>query len=138
MNTSGHFGHIANQNSSAVLGHGGKRAHAPVVAVGELHVHAVTAQEGPAVERRLDVGRVRDGLAHEHGAGERRLLEAARRALRAAGVHPQLARAVQHLPRNKRRPFGASLSRAAFRFGPFLRLNTTLTKQPFLLWGCWI
>lgn len=69
----------------------------PLVAVGELHVHAVSADEGPAVHGRVDAGRVWDGFAHEDGAGERRLLEPAQRARRAAVVHLQLAGAVQHL-----------------------------------------
>lgn len=69
----------------------------PLVAVGELHVHAVSADEGPAVHGRFDAGRVRDGFAHEDGAGERRFLVAAQRARRAAVVHLQLAGAVQHL-----------------------------------------
>lgn len=39
----------------------------PLVAVGELHVHVVTAHEGFAVEGCVHVGGVRDGLAqHDH------------------------------------------------------------------------
>lgn len=49
----------------------------PLVAVGELHVHAVSAEEGPAVHGRVDVGWVRDGFAHQDGTGERGLPEAA-------------------------------------------------------------
>lgn len=49
----------------------------PLVAVGELHVHAVSAEEGPAVHGRVDVGWVRDGFAHQDGTGEGGLPEAA-------------------------------------------------------------
>lgn len=49
----------------------------PLVTVSELHVHAVPAEECLAVHRRVDVGRVWDGFAHQDGTGERRLLEAA-------------------------------------------------------------
>lgn len=66
----------------------------PLVTVGELHVHAVSAQEGLAVHRRVDVGRVRDGFAHQDSAGERRLFEAAQPLRRAAVVHLQLSGAV--------------------------------------------
>lgn len=70
----------------------------PLVAVGELHVHAVPAEEGPGVHRRVDVGRVRDGLTHQDSAGEGRLPEAAQPPRWAAVVHFQLSSAVQHLP----------------------------------------
>lgn len=70
----------------------------PLIAVGELHVHAVPAKEGPGVHRRVDVGRVRDGLTHQDSAGERRLPEAAQSSRWAAVVHFQLSGAVQHLP----------------------------------------
>lgn len=66
----------------------------PLVAVGELHVHAVFAQEGLAVHRRVDVGRVGDGFAHQDSAGERRLLEAAQPRRGATVVHLQLPGAV--------------------------------------------
>lgn len=69
----------------------------PLVAVGELHVHAVSAEEGLAVEGRVDVGRVLDGFAHQDSAGERGLFEAAQHSWRAAGVHLQMSGAVQHL-----------------------------------------
>lgn len=71
----------------------------PLIAVGELHVHAVSAEEGPAAHRRVDVGWVRDGLAHQHSTGEGRLPEAAKPPRRAAVVHFQLSGAVQHLPK---------------------------------------
>lgn len=70
----------------------------PLIAVGELHVHAVPAKEGPGVHRRVDVGWVRDGLTHQDSAGERRLPEAAQPPRWAAVVHLQLSSAVQHLP----------------------------------------
>lgn len=57
----------------------------------------MSAQEGLAVQRRVDVGWVRDGFTHQHGAGERGLFEAAQHSGRAAGVHLQVSGAVQHL-----------------------------------------
>lgn len=78
----------------------------PLIAVGELHVHAVSADEGPAVHRRVDVGRVWDGFAHQDGAGERGLLEAAQPPWRAAVVHLQLSGAVQHLQGAAERKMG--------------------------------
>lgn len=75
----------------------------PLVAVGELHVHAVSAQEGLAVHRRVDVGRVWDGFAHQDSAGERRLFETTQPSWRAAVVHLQLSGAVQHLEGGNRR-----------------------------------
>lgn len=69
----------------------------PVITVSKLHVHAVAAQEGLAVERRVDVWGMRDGLAHHDHTGERRLFETAQHARRTAGTHLQMARAVQHL-----------------------------------------
>lgn len=70
----------------------------PLIAVGELHVHAVPAKKGPGVHRRVNVGRVRDGLTHQDSAGERRLPEAAQPPWWAAVVHFQLSSTVQHLP----------------------------------------
>lgn len=69
----------------------------PLVTVGELHVHAVSTQEGLAVERRVDVGRVWDRFAHQDSAGEWGLFEAAQHSRRAAVVHFQVSGAVQHL-----------------------------------------
>lgn len=74
----------------------------PLITVGELHVHAVAAQEGLAVERRVYVGRVWDGLAHQHGAGERRLLDATQDSGRTPAVHLQVSGAVQHLQKEER------------------------------------
>lgn len=53
----------------------------------------MSAQEGLAVHRRVDVGRVGDGLAHQDRAGERWLFEAAQPPV----VHLELSGAVQHL-----------------------------------------
>ena len=69
----------------------------PLVAVGELHVHAVSAQEGLAVHRRVDVGRVWDGFTHQDSAGERGPFEGTQSSWRAAVVHLQLSGAMQHL-----------------------------------------
>ena len=70
----------------------------PVVAVGELHVHTVAAQEGLAVQWDVHVGRVLDRLAHDDEAGQQRLLAAAETAVRGAvAVDLHLARAVQDL-----------------------------------------
>lgn len=70
----------------------------PVVAVGELHVHAVAAQEGLAVQGDVHVGRVLDGFAHDDEAGEQGLLVAAETAVRGAVVVDlHLAGAVQDL-----------------------------------------
>ena len=41
-----------------------RKLSAPVVAVGELHVHAVTTEEGLCVEGDLDVRGVRDRFSH--------------------------------------------------------------------------
>lgn len=71
----------------------------PLVTVGELHVHAVSAEEGPVVHRCVDVGWVWDGFTHQDSAGERRLPEAAQAPRWAAVVHFQLSSAVQHLPK---------------------------------------
>lgn len=49
----------------------------PLVTVGELHVHAVSAEEGSAVHWRVDVGWVWDGFTHQDSTGEKRLSEAA-------------------------------------------------------------
>lgn len=57
----------------------------------------MSAQEGLAVHRRVDVGRVWDGFAHQDSAGERRLFETTQPSWRAAVVHLQLSGAVQHL-----------------------------------------
>lgn len=70
----------------------------PLVTVGERHVHAVSAEEGPAVHRCVDAGWVWDGFAHQDSAGQRRLPEAAQAPRWAAVVHFQLSSAVQHLP----------------------------------------
>lgn len=77
----------------------------PVVAVGELHVHAVTAQEGLAVQGRVDVGGVGDGLTHHQQAGERRLLEPTQPMRGAAVVHLQVASAVQNLGKQRRHTY---------------------------------
>lgn len=70
----------------------------PVVTVGELHVHAVAAQEGLAVQGDVHVGWVLDGFAHDDEAGEQGLLEAAQTTVRgAAVVDLHLAGAVQDL-----------------------------------------
>lgn len=69
----------------------------PLVTVGELHVHAVSAQEGPAVNWRINVGRVWNGFAHQDSAGERRLFEATQPTRRAAVVHPYMPGAMQYL-----------------------------------------
>lgn len=74
----------------------------PLVTVGEFHVHAVSAQEGLAVQRRVDVGRVWNRFAHQDSACERRLFEAAQHSWRAAVVHPQLSSAVEHLRKSSR------------------------------------
>lgn len=68
-----------------------------VIAVGELHVHAVSAQEGPAVQRCVDVGRVWDWFAHQDGTGEWGLFVATEHARRAAVIHLQMTGAVEHL-----------------------------------------
>ena len=68
----------------------------PLITVGELHVHAVSAQEGLAVQRRVDVGRVWDGFTHQDSTGERGLFEA-QHSRRTAVVHLQVSGAVQHL-----------------------------------------
>lgn len=36
----------------------------PVITVGEFHVHAMTAQEGLAVQWNIGVGRMLNGLTH--------------------------------------------------------------------------
>lgn len=59
----------------------------PLVAVGELHVHAVSAEEGSAVHWRVNVGRVRDGFTHQDSTGERRLSEAAQPPRGTAVIH---------------------------------------------------
>lgn len=59
----------------------------PLVTVGELHVHTVSAEEGPAVHWRIDVGWVRDGFTHQDSTGERRLPEAAQSPRGTAVVH---------------------------------------------------
>lgn len=70
----------------------------PVVAVGELHVHTVAAQEGLAVQWDVHVGWVLDRLTHDDEAGQQRLLAAAETAVRGAVVVDlHLARAVQDL-----------------------------------------
>ena len=79
-------------------GHGTPSPALPVVAVGELHVHAVAAQEGLAVQRDVHVGRVLDGFAHDDEAGEQGLLVAAETTGRGAVVVDlHLAGAVQNL-----------------------------------------
>lgn len=69
----------------------------PLITVGELHIHAVSAQEGFAVQRRVDVGRVWDGVAHQDSAGERRLFEATQASRRAAVVHLEVSSTMQNL-----------------------------------------
>lgn len=66
----------------------------PLVTVGELHVHAVSAEEGSAVHWRVDVGWVRDGFTHQDSTGERRLPEAAQPPRGTAVVHFYLSGAV--------------------------------------------
>lgn len=67
----------------------------PVIAVGELHVHTVAAQEGLAVQGDVHVGWVLDGLTHDDEAGEQGLLVATETAVRGAVVVDlQLASAV--------------------------------------------
>lgn len=70
----------------------------PLVTVGELHVHAVSAEEGSAVHWCVDVGWVWDGFTHQDSTGERRLPEPAQPSRGTAVVHFQLSGAVQHLP----------------------------------------
>lgn len=71
----------------------------PVIAVGELHVHAVAAEEGLAVQRDVHVGWVLDGLTHDNETGQRLLVPAQTAVRGAAAIHLDLARAVQNLPR---------------------------------------
>jgi hypothetical protein len=58
----------------------------PVVAVGELHVHAVTAQQGLAVQGDVHVRWVLDWLTHDDEAGQQRLLIATKATVRRAVV----------------------------------------------------
>lgn len=70
----------------------------PVVTVGELHVHAVAAQEGLAIQGDVHVGRVLDGFTHDDEAGEQGLLVATETIMRGAVVVDfHLASAVQDL-----------------------------------------
>lgn len=57
------------------------------------------AQERLAVEGHVDVGGVRDGLAHHDDARHGGLLEATQHTRRAAAVHHEVAGAVQDLGR---------------------------------------
>lgn len=58
----------------------------------------MSAEEGSAVQWRVDVGWVRDGFTHQDSTGERRLPEAAQPPSGRAVVHFYLSGAVQHLP----------------------------------------
>lgn len=70
----------------------------PVITVGELHVHAVAAQESLAVQGDVHVGWVLDWLTHDDEAGQQRLLVATEAAVRGAvAVDPHLTSAVQDL-----------------------------------------
>lgn len=62
---------------------------APLVAVGELHVHGVAAEHRPGAERSVDGRGVSDGLTDEHQAAQRRAAPSA--------VRAEVTRAVQHL-----------------------------------------
>lgn len=70
----------------------------PVITVGKLHVHAVAAQEGLAVQGDVHVGRVLNGFTHDDEAGQQGLLVAAETTVRGAVVVDlHLASAVQDL-----------------------------------------
>lgn len=75
----------------------------PVVTVGELHVHAVAAQESLTVQGDVHVGWVLDGFTHDDEAGEQWLLVATQAIVRrAVVVDSHLAGAVQDLRTNDR------------------------------------
>ena len=69
----------------------------------------MAAQEGLAVQGRVDVGGVGDGLTHHHQAGERRLLEPTQPMRGATVVHLQVASAVQNLGKQRRHTYCISI-----------------------------
>lgn len=75
----------------------------PVITVGELHVHAVAAQESLAVQGDVHVGGVLDRLTHDDEAGQQGVLVATEAAVRGAVVvDSHLPGAVQDLGMNHR------------------------------------
>lgn len=59
------------RNRGREVGQEGRRrqgSRPPLVAVGELHVQAVAAEEGTPAQRGLQAARVRDGFTDEHQA----------------------------------------------------------------------
>ena len=85
------------------MGGGGVRwGGGPLVAVGELHVQRVSAQEGLGVQGHLDVGGVRDGVTDQHQVGHRGP-GGGRLHLRGGFKHAHMARALEHLWRKSGR-----------------------------------
>lgn len=73
----------------------------PLVTIGELHVQAVAAEEGPPAQRRLQAVRVGDGFTDEHQALQGGLQVGAGApsggSLRRGLVGPHVSRTVQYL-----------------------------------------
>ena len=86
------------------------RTNAPLVTIGELHVHCVAAEKCLGVQRDLDVGGVLNGVADQNQVGDWGLLVPVGSLLSAAVIHTDMTGAVEHLEGDNRRVFKLLLS----------------------------
>lgn len=113
----------------------------PVITVGELHVHAVAAQEGLAVKGDVHVGRVLDRLTHDDEAGQQRLLVATEAAVGSTAVVDfHLAGAVQDLVAKSRGQQRPDVGRRVLGVGRgfWSAQPGTLTRPGFSLPSRWL
>lgn len=104
----------------------------PVITVSKLHVHAVATQEGLAVERRVYVWWMGDGLAPHDHTGERRLFKSTQHSCGTAIIHLQVPCAVQDL---KEQPASVWATRPTSDSRSAPNVNRTYSPSSWLTWG---